>query len=47
MVMAETAVALVVKPVSVAIACTVVVALTAKGPEYGVEAVVGGWPFVV
>ena len=47
MVMTDCAVALVLKPVSVAMACTVLVALTMKGAVYCVEPVVGGVPFVV
>src|SRR5580704_10309424 len=46
-VITDCAVALVLKPVSVAIACTVLVTLTTKGAAYWVEAVVGGVPFVV
>src|ERR1700724_16339 len=46
-VITDCAVALVLKPVSVAIACTVLVALTTKGAVYCVEAVVGGVPLVV
>jgi hypothetical protein len=47
MVMTDCAVALVLKPVSVAIASTVLVELTTKGEVYCVEPVVGGAPFVV
>src|ERR1700720_2656294 len=47
MVMTDCAVALGLKPVSVARARTVVVALTTKGAVYGVEPEVGGAPLVV
>src|SRR5258708_97697 len=47
MVMTDCAVALGLKPVSVAMARTVVVALTTKGAVYGVEPAVGGAPLVV
>src|SRR5580700_5112281 len=46
-VITDCAVALVLKAVSVAIACTVLVAFTTNGALYCVEAVVGGVPFVV
>src|ERR1700730_6263038 len=47
MVMTDCAVALGLKPLSVAMARTVVVALTTKGAVYGVEPEVGGVPVVV